>query len=85
MAVGGQGCPVLPEVPENDLPFKVVPDDKWAEEVRGAVDVCRIIDRHLDYEGRGRLLTHITDFRPKHLCPEQRVQMVSDLSAVVQQ
>ena len=26
-----------------------------------------------------KLLLDLDDFRPQHLCPEQRVQMVSDL------
>lgn len=65
-----------PETVE-DLPLKVVPD--WDEQVRRATEVARLIDRHLDYEARGRLLLDLEDFRPQHLCPEQRVQMVSDL------
>jgi hypothetical protein len=61
----------------EEIPLRVVPD--WDEQVKHASEICRVIDRHLDYEARGRLLTNLTDFRPKHLCPEQRVQMVSDL------
>lgn len=60
------------------LPIRVVPD--WNEQVERADEVCRLIDLHLDYETRGRLLLDPKDFRPQHLCPEQRVQMVSDLS-----
>lgn len=63
----------------EELPLKVVPD--WDEQVKQATEVCRLIDRHLDYEARGRLLLELDDFRPQHLCPEQRVQMVSDLVA----
>jgi hypothetical protein len=66
-----------PEVEE--LPLRVVPD--WDEQVKRANDACTLIDRHLDYEARGRLLSHLQDFHPQHLCPEQRVQMVSDLYA----
>jgi hypothetical protein len=61
----------------EELPLRVVPD--WDEQVKRANDACTLIDRHLDYEARGRLLTHLNDFRPQHLCPEQRVQMMSDL------
>ncbi len=68
----------VPEVEE--LPLKVVPD--WDAQVTRAIDACRLIDRHLDYEARGRLLMHLQDFRPQHLCPEQRVQVVTDLYAV---
>jgi hypothetical protein len=67
----------LPEVEEEELPLKVAPD--WDEQVRRADEVCRLIDRHLDYEARGRILRDPRDFRPQHLCPEQRVQMLSDL------
>jgi hypothetical protein len=61
----------------TDLPLKVVPD--WDEQVEHASRVCRLIDRHLNFEARGRCCAQATDFRPEHLCPEQRVQMVSDM------
>jgi len=64
----------------EDFPLRVAPD--WGEQVRRANETCRLIDRHLDYEARGRLLLELEDFRPQHLCPEQRVQMVSDLYPV---
>jgi hypothetical protein len=66
-------------VETEELPLRVVPN--WEEQVRRANDTCTLIDKHLDYEARGRLLTNLRDFRPQHLCPEQRVQMVSDLYA----
>jgi len=65
-----------PELETEDLPLRVVPD--WDEQVRRATDACALIDKHLNYEARGRLLTDLNDFRPQHLCPEQRVQMISD-------
>lgn len=65
---------------EVDFPLPVVPD--WDEQVRRAEEACRLIDRHLDYEARSRMLVETSDFRPQHLCPEQRVQMVTDLYAV---
>ena len=64
------------DVETEELPLRVVPD--WDEQVRRATDTCALIDKHLDYEARGRLLTNLKDFRPQHLCPEQRVQMISD-------
>lgn len=67
------------ELETEDLPLRVVPD--WDDQVKRANEVCKLIDRHLDYEARGRLLLDLADFRPQHLCPEQRVQMVSDLYA----
>ncbi|MFN3650167.1 MAG: hypothetical protein ACK47B_11360 [Armatimonadota bacterium] len=66
---------VTPHV-EEPLPITVVPD--WEQQVQRAGELCRLVDRHLDYEARGRLLADLRDFRPQHLCPEQRVQMVSD-------
>jgi hypothetical protein len=66
---------VLPEIEE--LPLKVVPD--WDEKVEQATKVCRLIDKHLDFEAKGRFLSDRQDFRPEYLCPEQRVQMVTDL------
>jgi hypothetical protein len=65
------------EVETEELPMRVVPD--WDEQLRRAEHACTLIDKHLDCEARGRLLTNLKDFRPQHLCPEQRVQMVSDL------
>jgi hypothetical protein len=65
------------EVEIDELPLRVVPD--WDRQVERADAVCRLIDRHLDYEARGRILRNLNDFRPQHLCPEQRVQMVSDV------
>ena len=63
----------------EELPLRVVPD--WDDQVKRATEAARLIDRHLDYEARGRLLLDLDDFRPQHLCPEQRVQMISDLYA----
>lgn len=71
--------PDLAEVETEELPLRVVPD--WDDQVKRANDACRLIDRHLDYEARHRLLVDLDDFRPQHLCPEQRVQMISDMYA----
>jgi hypothetical protein len=68
------------EIPlEHDLPLEVVPD--WDQQVNRAGRMCRLIDQHLNIEARGRFLRDLLDFRPQHLCPEQRVQMVSDVYA----
>ena len=63
----------------EELPLRVVPD--WEQQLAHAESLCRLIDRHLDFEARGRILRQAHDFRPQHLCPEQRVQMVSDTYA----
>ena len=75
------GSPVPPKADEWEFPLEVVPD--WDAQVRRGEEVCRLIDRHLNYEARGRMLLDLNDFRPGNLCPEQRVQMVSDLYASV--
>jgi hypothetical protein len=72
--------PRTDEVETEELPLRVVPD--WDDQVKRATEACRLIDRHLDYEARGRLLLDLDDFRPQHLCPEQRVQMLSDVYAL---
>ena len=68
-----------PEV-EEELPLRVAPN--WDEEVQRADELVRVLDRHLDYEARGRLLLDPQDFRPQHLCPEQRVQCLTDMYAL---
>lgn len=69
------------ERPHEELPIGEVPTSDWDQQAKRADEACRLIDRHLDYEARGRLLIDLDDFRPQHLCPEQRVQMTSDLYA----
>ena len=73
-----RGLP-LREGEVEDLPLKVAPD--WDQQVSRAGVLCRLVDRHLNHEARGRILRDKRDFRPQHLCPEQRVQMVTDLYA----
>lgn len=70
-------APPVSETVTEQLPLRVVQD--WDEQLARAEQVCRMIDRHLDFEARDRLLTDLDDFRPEHLCPEQRVQMAADL------
>lgn len=57
--------------------LRVVPN--WNEQLQQADLVCKLVDQHLDYEAKSRLLEDSNDFRPEHLCPEQRVQLISDL------
>jgi len=60
----------------DEMPLPVVPN--WDELVSRANRMAEVIDRHLDFESKlqGR------ELRPVTLCPEQRVSLVSDLSAV---
>ncbi|MDI6829400.1 MAG: hypothetical protein QME62_13035 [Armatimonadota bacterium] len=68
----------LLELPDLDeLPLPVVPD--WDSLVSKANDMAKVIDRHLDYES----IYQGHDLNPTSLCPQQRVNLVSDLAAIV--
>jgi hypothetical protein len=70
-----------PEVLEPaELPLPVAPD--WDEQVRQSTLMTRLIDRHLDYEERGRRMLANERLSAIGLCPEQRVNMVTDVLAV---
>jgi len=64
----------------TELPLRVAPD--WDEKVRQSTLMTRLIDRHLDYEERGRRMLANERLSPIGLCPEQRVNMVTDVLAV---
>jgi len=65
---------------DEPLPLTVVPD--WDEQVRRSGHLTRLIDRHLDYEERGRRMLPNERLTPIGLCPEQRVNMLTDMLAV---
>jgi hypothetical protein len=71
---------VRPSVEPAEFPLPVVPD--WDELVKQASLIAKLIDRHLDYEERGRRLLPNERLAPLGLCPEQRVNMVTDVVAV---
>lgn len=60
----------------TEFPLPVAKD--WDDLVARAEAAAEVIDRHLDYESKlqGR------ELRPITLCPEQRVSLASDLTAV---
>lgn len=67
------------ELPDTDeLPLPVVPD--WDTLVSRSSEMAKVIDRHLDYES----IYQGHDLNPAGLCPQQRVNLVSDLTAVTQ-
>jgi len=69
-------------IPEPvDLPLPVVPD--WDAWVKRADRMTTSIDRHLDYEAYGRCLLESEELTPIALCPEQRVNLLTDVWAVV--
>ena len=64
-------------LPDTDeLPLPVVPD--WDTLVARSSEMAKVIDRHLDYES----IYQGHDLNPGGLCPQQRVNLVSDLTAV---
>jgi len=69
-----------PTVEPADFPLPVVPD--WDELVKQSSQIAKLIDRHLDYEERGRRLLPNERLMPIGLCPEQRVNMTTDILAV---
>ncbi|MEN6357801.1 MAG: hypothetical protein ABFD83_12045 [Armatimonadota bacterium] len=60
----------------EEFPLPVAED--WESLVQRADKMTDVIDRHLDFESKlqGR------ELRPNTLCPEQKVSMVSDLTAL---
>jgi hypothetical protein len=69
-----------PVVEPAEFPIPVVPD--WDELVKQSSQMAKLIDRHLDYEERGRRLLPNERLTPIGLCPEQRVNMITDIVAV---
>lgn len=68
-----------PAIEPAEYPLPVVPE--WDDLVKRASHVAKLIDRHLDYEERGRRLLPNERLMPIGLCPEQRVNMVTDVLA----
>jgi len=70
-----------PEPETREIPLPVVPD--WEVQVRLATRMARLIDRHLDYEAYSRSVIEAEHLTPRRLCPEQRVDLTTDIAAVV--
>ena len=68
---------LVPSLGGDELPLTVVPD--WDDMVTKSNEMAKVIDRHLDYEA----IYQGHDLNPAGLCPQQRVNLVSDLTAVV--
>lgn len=71
----------LPMPEPVELPLPVVPD--WDLRVQRANRLMRLIDRHLDFEAYGRCLLEAEELTPMALCPEQRVNLLTDVQVVV--
>jgi hypothetical protein len=70
-----------PEPETTEIPLRVVPD--WEVQVRRATRMARLIDRHLDYEAYSRTVIEAEHLSPRRLCPTQRVDLTTDIFAVV--
>jgi len=70
-----------PEQETVGIPIPVVPD--WDAQLQAATRMARLIDRHLDYEAYSRSVVEAEQLSPRRLCPEQRVDLVTDIYAVV--
>jgi hypothetical protein len=70
----------VPELEPTGIELPVVPD--WDAQVEAATRMARLIDRHLDYEAYSRGVLEAEQLSPCRLCPEQRVDLVTDLRAV---
>jgi len=62
------------------IPIPVVPD--WDTQLQAATRMARLIDRHLDYEAYSRSVVEAEQLSPRRLCPEQRVDLITDMYAV---
>ncbi len=60
----------------TEFPIPVAND--YDQLVRQADLIAKVIDRHLDFEesAQGMSMT------PKKLCPDQRIDLISDLAAI---
>jgi DICT domain-containing protein len=70
-----------PERDVAEVPLRVVPD--WEAQLRIATRMALLIDRHLEYEAYSRSLLEAEQLSPRRLCPEQRVDLATDVWAVV--
>ncbi len=61
------------------LPLRVVAD--WDQQLRKATRLCRLIDRHLEFEQRGHRMRSGEKLTPSGPGPEQRVQIVTGVLA----
>jgi len=76
----------LPPVPQPEqetvgIPIPVVPD--WDVQLQAATRMAQLIDRHLDYEAYSRSVVEAEQLTPRRLCPEQRVDLITDVYAVI--
>lgn len=71
-----------PEVYDIEAPETVVPEVDPEVQRQQGYEMAKLIDLHLDYERQSRLPLSMDELTPRRLCPEQRVDLVTDLYAV---
>lgn len=60
----------------EEFPLPVA--ENWNEMIENSRKLAEVIDKHLDFEESFQGI----DMRPLRLCPEQRVSLISDMSAI---
>ena len=77
-------APVLDTIIEDavEAPERTVPELDPVVETKKAAEMAKLIDLHLDYERQSRIPLSMDELTPRRLCPEQRVDLVTDLYAV---
>lgn len=78
-------APLLDEMESAELapaPEITVPSVDPAVREKQAAEMVKLIDLHLDYERQSRIPLSMDELTPRRLCPEQRVDLVTDLYAV---
>lgn len=66
------------EAPERTT----IPEVDPLVETKKAAEMAKLVDLHLDYERQSRIPLSMDELTPRRLCPEQRVDLVTDLYAV---
>ncbi len=64
------------------VPERILPEIDREVVEKKANELARLVDVHLDYERQSRIPLSMDELTPRRLCPEQRVDLVTDLYAV---
>lgn len=77
-------APVFDDVIEDVAvaPEVEVPEIDPEVQSKKAHEMAKLVDLHLDYERQSRIPLSMDELTPRRLCPEQRVDLVTDLYAV---
>jgi hypothetical protein len=70
------------EITDVEAPEVAIPEIDPAVQLEKGNELVRLIDLHLDYERQIRIPLSMDELTPRRLCPEQRVDLVTDLYAV---